>query len=152
MFEQFSEDARQAVIVAQNSARQLGHPHVSSEHILLGLMQCNKQLLKILTEKGFTVNILLAEIKKIRGLGVKSATGDLRFTPGGQKILEAAVKLASELRHNHVSTAHILLALLDKGEGVGPIIIYGQLKLAKEPKPNQQLTSIRERVIRLFDS
>ncbi len=37
MFERFTDDARQAVVVAQEEARSLRHAHLGTEHLLLGL-------------------------------------------------------------------------------------------------------------------
>ena len=38
MFERFTDKARQAVVLAQEEARRLGHPEVATEHLLLGLL------------------------------------------------------------------------------------------------------------------
>lgn len=38
MFERFTEDARQVVVLAQHDARQLGHHFIGTEHLLLGLL------------------------------------------------------------------------------------------------------------------
>jgi ATP-dependent Clp protease ATP-binding subunit ClpA len=38
MFERFTDPARQVVIAAQTESRQLGHRHVGTEHLLLGLL------------------------------------------------------------------------------------------------------------------
>jgi ATP-dependent Clp protease ATP-binding subunit ClpA len=38
MYERFSTQARQTVAEAQEQARLLGHRHVGSEHLLLGLL------------------------------------------------------------------------------------------------------------------
>jgi ATP-dependent Clp protease ATP-binding subunit ClpC len=38
MFERFTDRARRVVVQAQEEARMLGHDHVGTEHILLGLI------------------------------------------------------------------------------------------------------------------
>jgi ATP-dependent Clp protease ATP-binding subunit ClpC len=38
VFERFTERARQAVVYAQEEARELRHSHIGSEHILLALL------------------------------------------------------------------------------------------------------------------
>jgi ATP-dependent Clp protease ATP-binding subunit ClpA len=38
MFERFTQDARQAVVVAQDEARRLHHPRIGTEHVLLALL------------------------------------------------------------------------------------------------------------------
>lgn len=39
MFERFTTAARGVVINAQQEARQLGHPFIGTEHVLLGLIR-----------------------------------------------------------------------------------------------------------------
>ena len=39
MFERFGTEARQAVVAAQNAARELGHDYVGCEHLLVGLAE-----------------------------------------------------------------------------------------------------------------
>jgi ATP-dependent Clp protease ATP-binding subunit ClpA len=38
VFERFTSDARQAVVLAQEEARRMGHDHIGCEHLLLGLL------------------------------------------------------------------------------------------------------------------
>ena len=38
MFERFTGDARQAVVLAQEWSRKLGHGHIGTEHLLLALL------------------------------------------------------------------------------------------------------------------
>jgi ATP-dependent Clp protease ATP-binding subunit ClpC len=38
MFERFTDRARRVVVLAQDEARMLGHGHIGTEHILLGLI------------------------------------------------------------------------------------------------------------------
>jgi ATP-dependent Clp protease ATP-binding subunit ClpA len=44
VFERFTERARQAVVVAQEEARELRHSHIGSEHLLLALLRDDKCL------------------------------------------------------------------------------------------------------------
>lgn len=37
MFERFTDDARRAIVLAQTGSRALRHPHLGTEHVLLGL-------------------------------------------------------------------------------------------------------------------
>ncbi|WP_448072664.1 Clp protease N-terminal domain-containing protein [Georgenia yuyongxinii] len=38
MFERFTDEARTAVVQAQEQARRLGHDHIGAEHVLLGVL------------------------------------------------------------------------------------------------------------------
>ncbi len=39
MFERFTQAARETVVGAQLEARTLGHPHIGTEHLLLGILR-----------------------------------------------------------------------------------------------------------------
>ena len=39
MFEGFTDEARRVVVMAQQEARELHHPFVGTEHLLLGLLR-----------------------------------------------------------------------------------------------------------------
>ena len=39
MFERFTERARQVVVFAQDETRGLGHNHIGTEHLLVGLLR-----------------------------------------------------------------------------------------------------------------
>ena len=39
MFERFTQGARKATVDAQGAARRLGHGHIGTEHLLLGLLE-----------------------------------------------------------------------------------------------------------------
>ena len=39
MFERFTDRSRQVIVVAQDEARELGHPFIRPEHLALGLLQ-----------------------------------------------------------------------------------------------------------------
>lgn len=56
MFERFARDARAAVVLAQQEARELGEPAVRPEHLLVGVLQsAGRGLAAVLAEGGLTV-------------------------------------------------------------------------------------------------
>jgi ATP-dependent Clp protease ATP-binding subunit ClpA len=62
MFERFTDRARQVAIDAQVSARRLGHGHVGTEHILIGLLQGDGIASTVLTRLGVTQAAVEREI------------------------------------------------------------------------------------------
>ena len=55
MFERFTEEARQVVVLAQEEARRLHHHHIGTEHLLLGLLdQPGSPTAAVLTRHGLT--------------------------------------------------------------------------------------------------
>lgn len=69
MFERFTHGARETVIMAQEEARRLGHRHVGSEHILLGVL-CGENAdpaRATLAELGLTHESAEAQLSRIAG-------------------------------------------------------------------------------------
>ena len=69
MFERFTDRARQVAIDAQVSARQLGHGHVGTEHILLGLLQGDGIAARVLASLGITAAAVEREVLAEVGRG-----------------------------------------------------------------------------------
>ena len=59
MFERFTQQAREVVIHAQDEARDLDHPYIGTEHLLLGLLrEGNGLAAMVLTEAGLDLEVL----------------------------------------------------------------------------------------------
>ncbi|MCZ7588581.1 MAG: UvrB/UvrC motif-containing protein [Gaiella sp.] len=124
MFERFTERARQVVVFAQDESRRLGHDHIGTEHLLLGLLREEEGLAaRVLGAMDVTLEEVRAEVERIVGRGEAPATGQIPFTPGGKKTLELALREAIALGHNYIGTEHILLGLVRADEGVGAEIL-----------------------------
>ncbi|HWG28880.1 MAG TPA: Clp protease N-terminal domain-containing protein [Actinospica sp.] len=68
MFERFTGDARQAVALAQDEARQLCHNYIGTEHLLLGLLAENRgPAAQLLNERGLRAEDLRRRILVIVG-------------------------------------------------------------------------------------
>ncbi|MBS2532163.1 hypothetical protein KGQ20_05200 [Catenulispora sp. NF23] len=73
MFERFTGEARQTVVVAQDSARLLGHPRIGTEHLLLGLLRGTDHAgARALAEAGITRDGVLATIGRLEQAGPES--------------------------------------------------------------------------------
>ena len=58
MFERFARDARVAVVLAQEEARELGDRAMGPEHLLVGVLQsAGRDLSAVLTGYGLTVDV-----------------------------------------------------------------------------------------------
>jgi ATPases with chaperone activity, ATP-binding subunit len=68
MFERFTKQARQVVISARDRARELGHNHIGTEHLLLALLDPDSGApSRLLTEAGLTSDGVRAEIERLLG-------------------------------------------------------------------------------------
>ncbi len=71
MFERFSDSARQVVIVAQQQARELRHPSIGTEHLLLGLAaQQSGPAAEVLHARGITPSSVRSGVTKLLGDGL----------------------------------------------------------------------------------
>jgi ATP-dependent Clp protease ATP-binding subunit ClpA len=84
MFERFTSEARAVVVGAQQQARELGHDHVGTEHLLLGL----------LSQEGTTAATALER----HGLTQDAVAGDVVRSIGGEQLdAEALTSLGIDL-------------------------------------------------------
>src|SRR6266516_5593331 len=70
MFERFSEEAREVVVLAQDEARELRHNNIGTEHLLLGLLrQADGVAARVLVGLGVALEPARDEVAKIIGQG-----------------------------------------------------------------------------------
>ncbi|HOV42973.1 MAG TPA: Clp protease N-terminal domain-containing protein, partial [Syntrophothermus lipocalidus] len=99
MLRRFTQRAQRAIIHAQEEARNLGHPAVGTEHILLGLIREGEGVgAKAILALGVDLETVRNELKKVLGdVGERkeSATStDLPITPRAKKVLNLAFEEA----------------------------------------------------------
>ena len=69
MFERFTQEARKATVDAQAVARRLGHGHIGTEHLLLGLLETGGVAARVLAGLGITGAAVEREILAEVGRG-----------------------------------------------------------------------------------
>ena len=70
MFERFTDRARRVVVAAQEEARMLGHNHIGSEHLLLGLLhEQDGTAAQVLAAAGITAEAARAQVRELAGPG-----------------------------------------------------------------------------------
>src|SRR5438046_7944084 len=124
MFERFTEQARQVVVLAQEEARALKHNYIGTEHLLLGLLREEKGLAaQALESLDITVEEVRAQVVLIVGPGDEVTTGQIPFTPRAKKVLDLSLREALLLGHTYIGTEHILLGIARENEGVASRIL-----------------------------
>ena len=124
MFERFTEQARHAVVVAQDEARGLGHNYIGPEHLLLGLMYSHGGIAEqTLARFGLTAERVRGQIAAIVGGSEDPVLGQIPFTPRAKKVLELGMREGLSLSHNHIDTEHLMLGLLTEHEGVATRVL-----------------------------
>jgi hypothetical protein len=124
MFERFNSAAREVMVRGQDEARALGHNYLGTEHQLLGILAAGDKTAELLNGQGVSLDRVRDEVSELIGKGTgPPATGPPPFTPRAKKVIELAFREALQLGHNHVSSEHILLALIREGEGVAAQVL-----------------------------
>ena len=141
MFERFTDKARQAVVLAQEEARRLGHPEVGTEHLLLGLLAVygDSAASRTLTGLGIPLDELRSEVEKRIGRGEGAPGGHLPFATQNKKVLELSLREALQLGHNYIGTEHILLGLVRESESGAAQVLAGR---------GADLDRVRQEVVR----
>jgi len=119
----FTEGAQRALMIAQQTARQLGNNYVGTEHLLLGLvLEGNGEgtASRILRAAGVDQNAILARIN--RG-GVIEDAPFFDYTPRVKRIITSSMQESKAMGSGYVGTEHLLLALLKEQEGVADQIL-----------------------------
>lgn len=123
MFGRFTERAQKAILLAQEEAQRLRHDYVGTEHLLLGLIDEREGIAaKALKNAGVTIEDARTQVVNAVGYG-SYETEILGFTPRTKRVFELSLIEARNLGHNYIGTEHILLGLLEEGEGVAAIVL-----------------------------
>ena len=118
-FKGFTEKANTALNLAIQSAEQLGHTYIGTEHIVLGLLQEGTGVAaSVLGGRGITAAAYQQKIIEAQSCGQQSDLTPADFTPRAKKSMELAVAEAAAMQHGYVGTEHILLAVLQDGSSV----------------------------------
>lgn len=116
-FKGFTEKANKALNLAIESAAEMRHNYVGTEHILYGLVKEGSGVAATaLNECGVTEDALREKLESINGtMSLVELTPD-DFTPRTKRVLRAAVIISSKTGYTYVGTEHLLLAILSESD------------------------------------
>lgn len=110
---QFSNTALEAIRFAQETASQMGHSYVGSEHLLLGIsMQQQSTAQKSLLQVGIGEHLLRQEIAQLVGLGMPVPALQQGLSPRCSKAISLSAEEAKSRGKLLVEPEHLLLGLL----------------------------------------
>ncbi len=116
--QRFTQRARRVLSLAHQEAERLRHSYIGTEHLLLGLILEEGGVAgRVLRELGLEASRIREVITRVSGPG-KSTGETLELTPGTQQVLEKAIEEAQHLGNHNIGTEHILLGLVNHGEGI----------------------------------
>jgi ATP-dependent Clp protease ATP-binding subunit ClpC len=134
MFERFTPEARQIIVLAQEEAVNLRHGYIGTEHMLLALLRADPQTSgRVLQGHGITSARVRSEVVRLVGEGGEDpVSGEMPFTPRAKAALERALEeslagderaVADPVRAGKIEPRHVLLGIAGEGQGVGARIL-----------------------------
>src|SRR3989339_636074 len=117
IYDFFTESAQKVIHLASEEARRLQHDHLTTEHLLLGIIREEGLAYKILKDAGIDIVNLFADIESLVGHG-EGSKKEITLSPRTKKVLELSYNAAMELGFSFVGSEHILLGIIREGESV----------------------------------
>lgn len=113
----FDLEVKKILKTAENEMFSLNHPYVGSEHMLLAILKMS-YLRELLKEYSLTYDSFRNELIAIVGTSHKKSELAL-YTPLLKRIISDAIDEANESSNGTVKPEHLLIGMLEEGEGVG---------------------------------
>jgi ATP-dependent Clp protease ATP-binding subunit ClpC len=124
MMGRFTARAQEAISLSRQSAKELGHGYVGTEHLLLGLIKEGKGVAgKILISQGITEEVVIEKIRRIGIVGNVQIADVEDFTPRAKRVLEGSLREAVKMKTTMIGTEHILLSLLKETDCIAVKLI-----------------------------
>lgn len=111
MWAPFTEDARQAIVRAQEIAAEHGSASITPDHIFLGAAR-GAGVAEVLSLLGVTSEALTAAADRVLQRGTAPDSGEMIFSPQAKNVIEAAFTQARELRQQFIAPEHLALACI----------------------------------------
>lgn len=124
MFNNFGFIGSKLLKDAEEERKVLSHPYVGSEHLLLAILKNDSNTKEILKDFGLTYKRFRNELIDIVGIPKKNIEVNL-YTPLLKRILANALSDAKENNKGVVTESHMLISMLDEGEGIAIRIMIG---------------------------
>src|SRR3989339_1270644 len=117
IYDYFTDSAQKVIHLASEEARRLKHDHLTTEHLLLGIIREEGFAYKILKDLEVDLVDLFSDIESLIGHG-EGSKKEITLSPRTKKVLELSYNAAKELGFNFVGSEHILLGIIREGESI----------------------------------
>ncbi len=122
-FSRFTQKSKKVIELSLECAREFGHNRVDSEHLLLGLSKEGEGVAaRVFLKLGMTPKYIEGKIIEKKGI-IPIAPIDLVLSSRNEEILEISGIFADKFKSEYIETEHILLGILQQGEGVAVDIL-----------------------------
>ena len=128
MLDRFTDRARKVMALAKEEALAQHSTKVGTEHLLLALAKEQEGIAaEALRDLEISYEDILSQLTEMRatvpGEQPEAEAAKLAFTPRVIAVMERSFRLARENNQTYVSTEHLLLAIVDEGNGMATDIL-----------------------------
>ena len=116
----FTEQAWEALRLAAESAQELGHNYVGTEHLLIGLLQEETGVAaRVLESCGVKTEKVIELIRQLIYPNQSTATvGQTSYTPSAVRVLNQSYREAVRFKAPLIGTEHLLIAIIRESDCV----------------------------------
>lgn len=127
MLDRFDQAARRSVDLAAVEARRLGHPHIGTEHLILGLLaEGRNPAARLLQAAGAPLSACREKVSEaLARRDLPPAPRDsagLDLTDRAARAIDRAGKLSLRLKSEEVAPVHLLISILDVEGTAGQVL------------------------------
>ncbi|WP_313370819.1 ATP-dependent Clp protease ATP-binding subunit [Sedimentibacter sp.] len=128
MMNGLNKSAKSALESAQREVTNFKQNVLGTEHILIGLMLEQEGIAGKILRNKLDVNKIREIIKNSIGVGEEEPEY-IQISPRSKYIIELARQYSTQMGVSYVGTEHILLGLIDEGEGIAAQIVKSAVSL-----------------------
>ena len=144
MIERFNDKARMVTLFSQEEAKALGHNFLGTEHLLYGLIKEGSGIaFNALSKLGANLDVVHNMIIDMVGSGETQYEGVITMTPRTKRVIDLAAEKARAMGHGYIGTEHILLGILEDGEGIA-VQILEEMKIDTDKLRELVVSSLGE--------
>jgi hypothetical protein len=126
MFARYSQRARRVLFFARYEASHIGSHTIETEHLLLGLLNEDRYLIRRFRPDFPSIESIRTEIASLRTIRKEiTLPAAIPLSKECKRIMTLAVEEAELLNGTHVDTAHLLLGLFRDGRTLASSILCG---------------------------
>ena len=142
-FDIFSERSRRVFEVAQEEAKRFNQPFITMEHLLLALLREKEGVAaQVFANLEADIGEMRSKLEFMVNREVEENNSAPTLDPRAKKVIRTAVNEARLAKQKRVGTEHLLIGLLNEGEGdVVDLLRRNSITLNRVKEATQRLTS-----------
>ncbi len=124
IFGRFTDRAQTVLVEAQQESQSFKHGYIGTEHVLLGILKENGYSGQLLTNKGISVDKVRKITEEYLGYGDDDiSNSEMLLTPRAKRLFDDSLDIARKMGQGFINPEHILISLINVGEGVAYTIL-----------------------------